>query len=197
MSQPPSLAQGPPPAAARARERAELEALFVRLERPLYNVVYRWLWNVEESRDVVQDAFVKLSLSWAKVPADQRDPWLFRVALNLAAKRRRSALLWRWVSLEPLFESEPAKAALPDQALGEAAEHAALKAAIDALPEKLRAVVVLCELSEMSYERVSEALGNPAGTVGSRRNAALAKLRETLQPSTLPPSEGGPRAEAK
>ena len=53
---------------------------------------------------------------------------------------------------------------------------------IDALPEKLRQVVVLCELSGLSYEEIARTLEIPVGTVGSRRSAALARLAVTLGP---------------
>ena len=56
------------------------------------------------------------------------------------------------------------------------------------LPEKLRAVVVLCVFSEMSYQQVSETLGIPPGTVASRKNAALARLRAELGPQFVEPS---------
>jgi DNA-directed RNA polymerase specialized sigma24 family protein len=34
--------------------------LYRKLEKPLYNVVYRWLWHAADSQDVVQDAFIAL-----------------------------------------------------------------------------------------------------------------------------------------
>ena len=38
----------------------DLERLYVRLEKPLCNVVFRWVWNMDEAQDLVQDAFVRL-----------------------------------------------------------------------------------------------------------------------------------------
>ena len=55
-----------------------------------------------------------------------------------------------------------------------------VRAAIDALPEDLRRVVLLCEYSELSYEEIATALSIPAGTVGSRRNRALRRLKKQL-----------------
>ena len=57
---------------------------------------------------------------------------------------------------------------------------ARLRLAIDALPEKLRSVVVLSELSELPYAEIGAILEIPEGTVASRRNAALKRLAEAL-----------------
>ena len=55
-----------------------------------------------------------------------------------------------------------------------------LSARLDMLPEELRKIVMLCEFSELSYEEIAGILSIPAGTVGSRRNRALRKLKEML-----------------
>ena len=41
-------------------DEKKLETFYARLEKPVYNVVYRWLWREEDARDVVQEAFVRL-----------------------------------------------------------------------------------------------------------------------------------------
>ena len=42
---------------------AEWEALYRRLERPLYNLAYRYVWNSQEAQDILHDAFMAL---WAR-----------------------------------------------------------------------------------------------------------------------------------
>jgi RNA polymerase sigma-70 factor (ECF subfamily) len=159
----------------------ELEALYARLEKPLYNVVYRWVWDADEARDVTQEAFMKLWQARARVDLSTVEPLLFRSALNLAANRRRARKLWGWLTLEPLRE-KPLEGALPDEALDAERTRARVRAAIEALPAKLKAVVVLCELSGLSYAQVAETLKIPTGTVGSRRSLALAALEKALGP---------------
>ena len=44
----------------RALDKATLERLYVKLEKPMFNVVYRWLWNNGDAQDVVQEAFLKI-----------------------------------------------------------------------------------------------------------------------------------------
>ena len=69
---------------------------------------------------------------------------------------------------------------LPEDSL--LAHHAAaqVRQAVDALPEELRTVVLLATFSGLSYAQIAEITKVPEGTVGSRRNRALAQLRKTL-----------------
>lgn len=155
----------------------EVEALFVRLERPLYNVVYRWVWDRDEAAELVQEAFARLWQARARVRPDGAAAFVHRIAVNLAASRRR----WRKIRTFLAPEDAPAPVgARPDEAALGAERAAAVRAALEALPEKLRRALVLCELSELSYAEVASVLEIPVGTVGSRRNAALARLREQL-----------------
>ncbi len=155
---------------------AGLERLFVELERPVYNVVYRWVWNREEARDLVQEAFVRLWQMRERVAMQTVRPLLYRIAINLAANRRRWRRLWRWTVLDDVREPAVAGGELVERARREAA----VRSAIDGLPERLRRVVMLCELGEMSYAEVAAVLQIPPGTVASRRNAAMARLRVVL-----------------
>lgn len=166
-------------------DAASLEQLYVRLEKPLYNVVYRWLWDPEESQDVVQEAFVRLWKMRTRVRLESVEPLVYKIALNLAAKRRRSRKVWRWLGLESAPEPLDTR---PDSemALDAAQREHALRQAIEDLPEKLRRVVTLSAFSELSYPQVGELLGIPPGTVGSRRNKALALLKDALESGELP-----------
>ena len=155
-------------------DRAALESLYVRLERKLFNVVYRWLWDREEAADVVQEAFVKLWAMRERVRIETVEPLVYRIAVNLAANRRRQRKLWAWASLEGLRARAVDDDAAEDQRW--------VRAAIDALPERLRKVIVLAELSGMTAKEIGAVLDIPEGTVASRRHHALALLRTALGP---------------
>ena len=57
-----------------ALDSPTLERLYTRLERSLYNVVYRFLWTPEDSHDVVQEAFVRLWQMRARVRIESVEP---------------------------------------------------------------------------------------------------------------------------
>lgn len=153
--------------------------LYRGLEKPLYNVVYRWLWDRMESQDVVQEAFLRCWRARDRIRAETFKAFVFRTALNLAANRRRRNKLWRLVSFDSL-PNEP-----QDVRGGPSVVSPRIQRAIDELPDRLKRVLLLCELAGMSYGEVAAATGVKEGTVGSRRNRALALLRERLQPQEV------------
>jgi RNA polymerase sigma-70 factor (ECF subfamily) len=160
-------------------DRPALEALYVKLEKPMFNVVYRWLWNAGDAQDVVQEAFLKVWKARGTVELETVEPLLYRTALNLASNRRRSSRLWRWIGLEAA-KDEPSRAKSSEDALASEQTRARVKKAIEALPDRLRELVLLTEYSELTQAEIGAALGIPAGTVASRRNTALKRLEEQL-----------------
>lgn len=160
-------------------DEVELERLYARLEGPLYNAVYRWVWDEEEARDIVQDAFMRLWHMRARVRLGTVDALLWRIALNRASNRRRARKLRQWLSLDAVRPPE-SPAPRVDALLSDHQEHQALRAAVEALPEKLRRVILMCEFSGMSYQEISDVLDIPPGTVASRRHNAIKRLRQTL-----------------
>ena len=150
--------------------------LYRTLEKPLYNVVYRWLWDRMESQDVVQEAFLRCWRARHRIRMEGFKAFVYRTALNLAANRRRRRKLWRLVTFEALSE-EPHD----DHDAAAILSHR-MQRALDELPETLRRVLLLCELVGMSYGEVAAITGVREGTVGSRRNRALALIRKRLEP---------------
>ena len=144
----------------------DLERLYAELEKPLCNVVFRWVWSMDEAQDVVQDAFVRLWHMRERVDMDTVEPLIYKIALNLAASRRRSKKIWRWVSLDVLRGA--ASATRPaDEFLSAQEDRARMRAAVEALPEDLRLVIMLAEYSELSYDELS-APGCPPALAASR-----------------------------
>jgi len=58
----------------------DLERLYARLEKPLCNVVFRWVWNMDDA----QDAFVRLWRMRARVDLATVELLIYKIALNLA-----------------------------------------------------------------------------------------------------------------
>ena len=156
--------------------RVALEALYVKHERGLFNVAYRYTWHAEDARDVVHDAFVRLWRKRERVDWPRAAGLAYRTVLGLAANRRRANAIRRMfgVALEPTVSGA-------DELLAGARADARVRLAIDALPEALRSVLVMCAFSELDYAAIGTALGIPPGTVGSRRNKAMALLRDELE----------------
>ena len=83
-------------------DKAQWIDVYRRLEKPLYNVVYRVIWDATESQDVVQETFLRCWRRKDDIRADGFKALLFRTALNLASNRRRSVRIWRMVGVTAL-----------------------------------------------------------------------------------------------
>lgn len=164
----------------RIMSEGDLEALYQRLEKPLFNVLYRYVWSRDEARDLTQEAFLRLWKMRRKVILDTAEPLIYRIALNLAKSRLRRRKILRWVPLERLAGTVVDSADL-EREVARSQEHGRLREAVLALPEDLRRVVLLCDFSDMTYDQIGEILSIPAGTVGSRRNRALKQLKVQLE----------------
>jgi RNA polymerase sigma-70 factor (ECF subfamily) len=164
---------------------AEWEALYRHLEKPLYNLAYRYVWSATEAQDILHDAFMEIWARRGRLMPDTADRYAWITVLNLSRKRRRFRRTKHFLYGEAHLASLPAAAALEADAAS-SQEQTLLHAAIERLPEKLRAVLLMVEFSQLSYESVAQLLSIPPGTVASRRNLAVKQLRSALKGDSSP-----------
>ena len=152
----------------------------------LLRTAYLLTGDRHTSEDLVQSAFAKLYLSWDKVQQrDSLDGYVRRILVN------EHNSLWRrsWKKREYTAET------LPDSAHHDAYDEglgADLWDAVQTLPRKARAVVVLRYYEQLSEAETADALGISVGTVKSQASRALATLRESaahLRAAHLHPRE--------
>lgn len=167
-------------------DEAAWTALYQRLETPLFNAAFRYVWQRQEAQDLVQEAFLQLWQRRTQIDVATVEGWLWTTVLNLARKRRRWQALRQFLQLD---EGEPPHSteAAPDLALEDAQHAQHLRRAIDALSDKLRRVLLLTEFSELPQHAVAQLLQIPPGTVASRRHLALQALRVAfIEPGASP-----------
>jgi len=152
-----------------------LYASYRRLERPLYNVLYRQLWQAEDCQDLIHDAYVRIWERRAGVEASTLDALVWTTVLNLARNRLRWRRLWRRAPLEEAAEL-PSAGTEDVDFLADRRLHAALRQ----LPALSRDVLLLSQFSGMSGAEIAAVLGVPAGTVASRKHHAMRRLKELL-----------------
>jgi len=145
----------------------------------LYNVVYRWVWQEQEAMDLVQEAFTRLWEKEQRAGVDQARAYVYRTALNLAANRLRYNKLRKWVGVDAV-SGLVSRTVSSEETLIRDEREQALRRAIEALPEKVRQVLLMCRFSQMSYAEVGQLLGIPEGTVASRHHKALSLLKGRL-----------------
>ena len=156
----------------------EFEARLADSSTLAFRVAYSVLRHREDAEDVAQEALAKAYKSFRSLrDRDRFRAWLVRTTWRLALDRRRND------------RRRQARDELAEVPQGESAEHAVLArersqhlwAAIDALPEKLRVVMVLGAIEGYDVEEVAKLLNVPAGTVKSRLFLGRQRLKDALQ----------------
>lgn len=176
-------------AALRRRDERAFNALVVRYQDRVYNLVLRLLGNPEEARDVAQEVFVtvfeKIHLFRGE---SQLSTWIYRIATNHAKNRlkymsrRKEAQKDSYddLTVEPHSGRLSADLPRPDQALDGRNLSRFLERALATLEEDQRTVVVLRDVDGQSYEAIAEITQQSLGTVKSRLHRGRLKLKEML-----------------
>ena len=154
------------------RDEDALAALVERHAPMVWGVCCRLLRNPHDVEDAFQATFLVLVQKAATVvPREMLGNWLYGVAQRTAVRLRAMAAKrgWREVQMNEL--PEPAVADARDEEL-----LSLLDQELSRLPERFRALIVLCDLEGHTRKDVARRLGCPEGTVASR----LARARELL-----------------
>jgi RNA polymerase sigma-70 factor (ECF subfamily) len=170
-------------AAARGGDRKAFEELVRQTYLDTYNLALRLTGNEEDARDVVQEAYLRAWKAMKRFRGDAAfSTWLYRITANssytLMTKRRRDRV-------EPLDESaveiaDTRPGGDPQQAAELAGLQEELTEAVAALPPKLRAVVVLRDVYDLSHEDIADELGISVPAAKVRLHRARKQLRDTL-----------------
>lgn len=147
-----------------------------------YNLA-RWLLrNEPDARDSVQEAYLRAFKAHARFRGGDGRAWLLTIVRNVCYTRLRRVR--REAPLETFDEDQHGAVDAAAEHAAEArreAEHAQLDAALAALPEEMREVIVLHELEDLSYKEIAAVVGIPLGTVMSRLARARLRLQRELK----------------
>ena len=171
--------------AAKGGDPHAFNLLVVRWERKLYNYLLRSTGNREDAMDLCQEAFLKACRGLPTLASAERFPnWLFRIAHNELVSSHRRA---RPTSCLDDLDQLPDIASLPRSRLGDFGYGGPelsflVEQALSTLPAAQREVVVLKVQYGFKFDEIAEIVGCPVSTAKSRLYAALAALREALQP---------------
>ena len=164
---------------------AAFEQLFLRYRDRVYAIAYRVTCNSVDAMDVVQEAF---SLVFRKLDSFRAgslfSTWLFRLVVNCSIDHRRRSRSRGWQSREGIdyaVETVTDPGAAPDAA-AEAREFGGhIQEAIGLLSPKLRVILALRYLEDMSYEELAATLELSLGTVKSRLARAHIALERVVR----------------
>jgi RNA polymerase sigma-70 factor (ECF subfamily) len=162
--------------------------LFEELAVPLFDQLYNfahWLTRDRtEAEDLVQETYAKALHGFSSFQLGTNfRAWMYRILRNTFLTSRTGLKATVTLSLEPEEESPelPIQLETPEAMLIERSNWQLIQSAIEELPLQSREVLLLCDVEEMSYREISEALSIPVGTVMSRLSRARNALAELVR----------------
>jgi RNA polymerase sigma-70 factor (ECF subfamily) len=179
----------------KAGDEQSFALLLHRYRTPLVNFLYRMVRNREQAEDLAQEVFIRVYRARADyVPSAKFTTWLFRIATNLALNSVRDTRHQRMeVSLDapvtvdtedgdgrPLDVAE--KNPNIEEHLVQEAQRDMIRHAIEKLPEKQRAAVLLHKYQELDYGEISKILECSESALKSLLFRAYETLRVELAP---------------
>jgi RNA polymerase sigma-70 factor (ECF subfamily) len=166
--------------------------LIERYEAKMTRYARRFLFIGDDSKDVVQDIFIKAYMNMKSFDATRRfSPWLYRIAhnelVNAMKKRTRSPVFsFDFDTLLP----HPTAKETADEQTNQNEIRKLLESSLDKLDAKYKDPLVLYYLEELDYKEIAEVLQIPIATVGVRlkraglyisHQACLAKTRAVYE----------------
>jgi RNA polymerase sigma-70 factor (ECF subfamily) len=179
----------------KAGDEQSFALLLHRYRTPLVNFLFRMVRNREQAEDLAQEVFIRVYRARADyVPSAKFTTWLFRIATNLALNSVRDTRHQRMeVSLDApvTLDSEQGDQRTLDVAeknpnieehLVQEAQRDMIRHAIDKLPEKQRAAVLLHKYQDLDYGEISKILSCSESALKSLLFRAYETLRVELAP---------------
>ena len=130
------------------------------------------------AEDLVQDTMIQAMGSFHRyTPGTNCRAWLVTILQHLRSNRHRAAHRHREVEDvdDRIAETVPFVPAIPEHVTDDD-----MLAALRGIPEPYQDIILLCDVEEMTYKEIAEALAIPIGTVMSRLHRGRAALRKQL-----------------
>jgi RNA polymerase sigma-70 factor (ECF subfamily) len=181
----------------KAGDELSFELLLRKYRTPVINFLYRMVRDSAAAEDLAQEVFLRVYRARQEyAPSAKFTTWMFRIATNLALNALRDN---RYRQLEisidqPVQTNESEQPALEvadstptaEQQLVARTRTEMIRNAINVLPEKQRAAVLLHKYQELDYSEIAKILGCSESALKSLLFRAYETLRVQLQPLVRP-----------
>ncbi len=178
-------------------QRGDLRAfdlLVLKYQGRIAALISRYVSDAGEVEDVTQEAFIKAYRALGKFRGDSAFyTWLYRIAANaaknhLVAKGRRPGADATIEDAQGFEEGGLLSESASPEALAMGGELAVVvESALNALPDEVKAALMLREFDGLSYDDIADILGCPVGTVRSR----IFRAREAIDQRVKEQISGG------
>jgi RNA polymerase sigma-70 factor (ECF subfamily) len=161
-------------------EAAAFNDIVLKYQDRIFNLCLYMLRDTHDAQDAAQDSFIKACRALHDFSPDASlYTWIYRIAMNTCLDYRRKRIQGR-VDSHSIAEDMPSLRPSPERLYESKEISEAVREALQQIPEKLRAAIVLREIDGLSYEEIAEILDISAGTVKSRISRAREELRRLL-----------------
>lgn len=153
----------------------------------IYSLAVRIVRNSQEAEDVVQQVFLQVWNKASQYDVKQGSPaaWLMTIARNTAIDKLRSIKSKREIALEEMEEltlaDNPPSPAEPLTSLLDKEKKNLVLNALYTLSPSQRNAIELAYFEGLTHKEISEKLKEPLGTVKTRINLGLKKLKDMLK----------------
>ena len=165
--------------------------LVTRYRNRVFTMIYGMVRNEQEAWDLAQESFLRVWRSIHRFNGQSSFyTWLYRVVTNVTIDALRRKGVHGEVefddqialgNVDPASRTTPSAAPLPHSKLDQKEIRQRIDEAIDKLSPGQRAVIVMKELEDLSYNEIAEILDCSIGTVMSRLFYARKKLQTLLR----------------
>lgn len=173
---------------AQKNDLAAFERLVILYQKRVYNLAVRLTGNSLDAQDLSQEVFVRAFRSIAAFRSEADfGTWLHRITVNIWLNSRRKQVI-PTVSLDEQVDTGEGTVSREVGTLEEEPETIVMKGelselmqkSLEHLPREQKAVLVLRELEDCSYEEIATILNCSPGTVRSRLSRAREALRRQV-----------------
>jgi RNA polymerase sigma-70 factor, ECF subfamily len=162
-----------------AGDISAFEQIIVRYERRVMTLAWRLLGKSEDAQDAAQEVFLRAFRFLHRFDTRRPfEPWLMKMTVNVCHDVARKRLQHPNAFIDP---DSLRSASDPHTELHSEEQRKRLYDALQELPEKERAAVVLRDIEGFSTAEVAEILGSSEGTVRSQISTARVKIKKALK----------------
>lgn len=163
---------------AASGDMSAFEQILILHERRVLTLAWRLLGRMEDAQDAAQEVFLRTYKYLHRFDTRRPfRPWLVRMTVNVCRDLGRKR---RQVRDQPLVDEHPTTTRDPHAEFSSEEQRQILYAALDQLPEKERAAIVLRDIEGFSTAEVADMLGSSEATVRSQISTARIKIRKAV-----------------
>lgn len=159
------------------KRRESLDELYRTYAEQLYYYLLKLSGSPSVAEDLVQETFVRATISLHQVESSSARAWLYKVARNVYLDEWRRRKRWSWV---PFFQDTEmiSPYGVPEEEMDRVEESQMLAELLYRLPENYRSIIHLREIEEMSYEEIAATLDITESQVKVTLHRARKKLQQ-------------------